>query len=221
MLMKPRITLNVAQAVDNEGAFFSEASLLAARIGNGDYSRMQTPRNHGMQQILIRQVVTRVQHLRKMVIASSFCSSSSSGVEVLPKRKAMKANHGVAPRNGTFTGNGFLLAHGLRWRECDYTLARAADFLAHNTLCACACTAITETTRLCLTMHPRVSYHLSLLQVHCHMIAILAKAMTTPKNKQNYVGPDTSMRRISVRLCAQMGTIWHLCGFHKGGKGGH
>ena len=78
---------------------------------------------------------------------------------------------GSAPRNRTFTGHVFLFTHGHCLLQCDCTRARAADFLAHGTHRAHACTATTETTRFGLTTHPRVHYHLSLLQVHCHMIA--------------------------------------------------
>ena len=78
---------------------------------------------------------------------------------------------GTAPGNRTFTGHVFLFAHGdceLKW---DHTRACATDFLAHNTCSTRTCCAPTETTRFGLTTHPWVRYHLSFLQVHCHMIA--------------------------------------------------
>ena len=78
---------------------------------------------------------------------------------------------GTAPRNRTFTGHVFLFAHGHCVLQWDHTRACDADFLAHNTCGTCAYSATTESARVCLTMHPWVRYHLSLLQVNCHMIA--------------------------------------------------
>ena len=69
----------------------------------------------------------------------------------------------AAPRNRTFTGHVFLLAHGHCWLQRDYARACAADFLPHNTR-AHACTTTTKSTRFCLTLHRGASYHFSPLQ---------------------------------------------------------
>ena len=131
---------------------------------------------------------------------------------------------GTAPGNRTFTGHVFLFAHGHCELQWDHTRACATDFLAHNTCgtCACCACAPTETTRFDLTTHPWVSYHLSLLQVHCHMIAHPCQSNGRSTKQTKFCcfrGPHTSMCHTSEWLCTQLRTIGHLCGFHKGRQG--
>ena len=75
-----------------------------------------------------------------------------------------------------------------------------------------------ETARFGLTTYPWVRYHLSLLQVHCHMVAHPCQSNGHSTKQTKFCcfrGPHTGMCHTSVRLCTQLGTIWHLCGFHK------
>ena len=84
---------------------------------------------------------------------------------------AQNPRGGTSPGNRTFTGHVFLFAHGHCELQWDHTRACATDFLAHNTCGTRACCASTKTRRFSPTTHPWVRYHLSFLQVHCHMIA--------------------------------------------------
>ena len=116
----------------------------------------------------------------------------------------------------TFTGHVLLFVHGHCLRL--HTGTCCADFLARNTLCARASTATLETARSRLTTHPRVRYHLSLLQVHSHMMAhpCQSNGHSAKQTKSCCIcGLHTSMCHTNVRLCTQLGTIWHLCGFMK------
>ena len=125
---------------------------------------------------------------------------------------------GTAPRNRTFTGHVLLFAHGHCVLHWDHTQACATDFLAHNTCGTSACCATTQTARFGLTMHPWVRYHLSLLQVHYHMIAHPCQSNGRSTKQTKFCccrGPHAVMCHTSVWLCAQLRTIWHLCSFHK------
>ena len=81
-----------------------------------------------------------------------------------------------------------------------------------------ACTATAETARFGLTTHPWVTYHLSLLQVHCHTIAHPCQSNGRSTKQTKFCcfrGPHASMCHTGVRLCTQLRTFRHLCGFDK------
>ena len=131
---------------------------------------------------------------------------------------------GTAPGNRTFTGHVFFFARGHCELQWAHTRACATDFLAHNTCGTRACCASTKTTRFGLTMHPWVRYHLSFLQVHCHMMThpCQSNGNTTKQTKFCcFCGPHVSMCHTSVWLCTQLRTIGYLCSFHKGRQGAH
>ena len=84
--------------------------------------------------------------------------------------------------------------------------------------------ATTETARFGLTTHPWVCYHLSLSQVHCHLIAHACQSNGHSTKQTKFVcfcGPHNGICHTSVRRRMQLGTICHLCGFHKGRQGAH
>ena len=131
---------------------------------------------------------------------------------------------GNAPGNRTFTGHVFLFAHGNYVLQWHHTRGRATDFLVHTTCGTRACSATIETARFRLTTHPWVRYHLSLVQVHCYIIAhpCQSNGHSTKQTKLRcFGGPHADMCHTSVRLCLQLRTIWHLCGLHKGRQGAH
>ena len=131
---------------------------------------------------------------------------------------------GTAPGNRTFTGHVFLFAHGHCELQWDHTRACATDFLAQNTCGTRACCASTNTTRFGLTTHPWVCYHLSFLQVHCHMMAhpCQSNGLSTKQTKFCcFRRPHACMCHTSVWLCMELMTIGHLCGAHKGRQGAH
>ena len=131
---------------------------------------------------------------------------------------------GTAPGNRTFTGHVFLFAHGHCELYWDHTRACATDFLAHNTCGTRACCASTKTTRFGLTMHPWVRYHLSFLQVHCHMMTHPCQSDGRSTKQTKFCcfrGPHASMCHTSVWLCTQLRTIGYLCSFNKGREGAH
>ena len=120
---------------------------------------------------------------------------------------------GPAAGNRTFMGHVFLFPHGHCELQWDHTRACATHFLAHNTCCTRACCAPTETAKFGLTTHPWVRYHLSLLQVHCHMIAHPCQSNGRPTKQTKlccFRGPHASMCHTSVWLCTQLRTIGHL-----------
>jgi hypothetical protein len=131
---------------------------------------------------------------------------------------------GTGPGNRTFTGHVFLFAHGHCELQWDHTRACATDFLAHNTCGTRACCASTKTTRFGLTMHPWVRYHLSFLQVHCHMMTHPCQSNGHSTKQTKFCcfrGPHASMCHTSVWLCTQLRTIGYLCSLHKGRQGAH
>ena len=70
-------------------------------------------------------------------------------------------------------------------------------------------------------MHPWVSYHLSFLQVHCHMMTHPSQSNGNSTKETKFCcfcGPHASMCHTSVWLCTQLRTIGYLCSFHKGHK---
>ena len=108
---------------------------------------------------------------------------------------------GTAPGNRTFTGHVFSFARGHCELQWAHTRACATDFLAHNTFGTRACWASTKTTRFGLTMHPWVRYHLSFLQVHCHMMThpCQRNGHSTKQTKFCFFrGPHASMCHTSV-----------------------
>ena len=137
----------------------------------------------------------------------------------------MFKTHGVAlhPGIGHSRGMFFLFAHGPCELQWDHTRACATDFLAHNTCGTRACCASTKTTRFGLTTHPWVRYHLSFLQVHCHMIPHPFQSNGNTKQTKFccFRGPHASMCHTSIWLCTQLREIGHLCSFHKGRQGAH
>ena len=73
-------------------------------------------------------------------------------------------------------------------------------------------------------MHPWVRYHLSFLQVHCHMMThpCQSNGHSTKETKFCcFCGPHASMCHTSVWLCTQLRTIGYLCSFQKGTQGAH
>ena len=98
MLMKPKITLKVAQAVDNEGASFSEASL-----GRSDWewkpeedassaeSGSSASGSSADQDASIgnESSASSEDDISPYYSSSSSSSTFSSGPEVLPKKKAV------------------------------------------------------------------------------------------------------------------------------------
>ena len=117
---------------------------------------------------------------------------------------------GTAPGNRTFTGHIFLFAHGHCELQWDHTRASATDFLAHNTCGTRACCASTKTTRFGPSMHPWVRYHLSFLQVHCHMMTHPCQSNGHSTKQTTFCcfrGMHASMCHTSVWLRTQLRTI--------------
>ena len=91
--MTPKITLKVARAVDNEGAFFSQASL-----GRSDWewrpeedpSSAESASSADHDSSSGNESSASSEDGKSSISSSSSSSStSSSGVEVLPKKKAV------------------------------------------------------------------------------------------------------------------------------------
>ena len=93
MVMKPKITLTVAHAVDNEGASFSEASLGRsdwewkpeedASFAESGSSADHDSSSHN------ESSASSEEGNSSSSSSSSSSSTSSSGMEVVPKKKAM------------------------------------------------------------------------------------------------------------------------------------
>ena len=131
---------------------------------------------------------------------------------------------GTAPGKRTFNGHVFLFAHGHCELQWDHTRACATDFLAHNTCGTRACCASTKTTRFGLSMHTWVRYHLSFLQMQCHMMTHPCQSNGRSTKQTKFCcfrGPHASMCHTSVWLCTQLRTIGYFCSFHKGRQGAH
>ena len=125
---------------------------------------------------------------------------------------------GTTPGNRTFKGHVFLFAHGHCKLEWDHTRACATDFLAHNTCGTRARCASTKTTRVGLTTHRWVRYHLSFLQVHCHMMTHPCQSNGCSTKQTKFCcfrGPHAGMCHSNEWLCTQLSTFGHICSFHK------
>ena len=105
MLMKPKITLKVAKAVDNEGASFSEASL-GRLVWELKPEEDASSTHQGLQHIRIQDSsdgnessASSEDGNSTSSSSSSSSSPSSSGVEVHPKKKAVPKQPIITPKH--------------------------------------------------------------------------------------------------------------------------